>query len=425
MTEGFTQTGLTHEPAQVVNLVDRLFVFGRTLQAHGGGHPMARQAAAATLESLAAVETPIGLQFVAEGLFCDRVLVPLDAETFERVGWLGAALANLSVHEISFHKLPTVDDLLRFGIALARGSVGPSSDLDDLKLDGLTWREIPYAQRGSDSEAVDPEVFSTVQIAQAISTAEALAGDDSGIWDWRAGVGIVRRLVRTLASDGNAAARAVELAPGEWTVPRRAVSAALQLLRMLDEIGLTPATTRAGTHALLGLSLCGYSPHGAGPVGEAARELLGRFRRAPITGQSGIEPHRLRTTAVVHQLANDRGEHELEILGALKVAYELEAGRRPAGVDFELSLADLLAQLVTSPGSEDRAGWIEVLVHTVGEVPTGARVRLDDGRIGTVIGPGAEEDPWRPMVLVDGVTVVTDEAVQLLAPGAGPPDRRS
>lgn len=403
----------------IAHLVERLFVMMRTHTSHGAGHPVAGRAAGRVAEAIAAAGPPFALQFVAEGLFQDQNLVPLTPETFESLTPVSRALNNLGIQELLFtDRAAREDSAARLGEVLATGAVGPGgASADEIAVPGVTAREILNAVRGISGEAVDPEVYAAAQVAQSVAAAETVSLDRAEPWPWSVIVAIVRRLERAIKADAASAAETMEVAPGEWSVPRRAVSACHRSLTLSTELGLRSSTRRAAAHACLCLALHGYEERWGIELRAAAEMSLARLLDSPLGGRSGVDPHRLRVLSLLEAMAQGRAG-DLPPAGGVQLCYELERRRRPRDVDFWLALSDLMAQLVTNPIPDLEPRWVRLLIQVVGEVPPGARVRLADGRTGVALGPGAGGDPSRPRVLVDGRAVEVDVPVTILSSGA-------
>ncbi|RMH18170.1 MAG: hypothetical protein D6696_13650 [Acidobacteria bacterium] len=404
--------------SEIAKLVDPLFVLMNTVGSHGREHPLSVRAAESLRKALEATDVPFALQLVAGGLFCNRVLVPLDVERYHKLAQLSHAFNNLSVHELTVEALPELDGVLTLGDALGKARIAPCQDLEHRKIPGLRWREIPAAQRGVHADSVAPEVFAVAQVAQAIAAVERIVAAPEEPWPWSAGVGVIRRLERAYDADRSTFDRALELAPGSWSVARRAVCAAALVLQPLIVLESTLATRRAAAHAILGLAACGFKPRDCDAIEEAASRLLFRMLAAPIHARSGVEPHRLRVCALVHHFAeqDDRQAPRLEIMKLIHLVYGLEGQRCAGGVDFVLSRADLFAHAVAELDRRPEGAWVRMLIKAVGELPPGAWVRLPDGRVGTVLGPGSSGDPRRPEVLIGGRKVEPPGPVELVPP---------
>ncbi|MFZ5480183.1 MAG: hypothetical protein ACOZNI_25695 [Myxococcota bacterium] len=400
---------------EACDVVDSLFRLMRVVGMHGGAHPASSVAAADVAEAVARAAPPFAMQFVAGGVFRDHVLVPLDAERYERVRALSTALDNLSAHEVLFEDVPDVPILLRFGEGLARGAISRSAELESVRLAPIRVREIPAATRGVGGEDVDPEVFAVAQAVLAVKDAERLAPPPAA-WDWSAGLTIVRRLDRAASTSQGVVAAAVESGGDGWTVGRRATAASLRTLTALRAARASTLVYRSTAHAVLALCRSGLLPREGLAVHEAAAEALAAMSHWP--GHGPVESHRLRVVTILDHVAAGEAEGSSlhpGVLPLVRLAYEFEAARRPRGVEFDLTIVDLLADAMRVPMVGVNASWLRMIVQVAGVVPPGAPVRLADGRVGVAIGPGPRRDPMRPDVLVDGVRVSPDRDVELLA----------
>ena len=398
-------------------IVERMFVLSRVVMMHGPRHPLVAQTVTSLAHAMASAAPPFALQFVGEGLFRDRVLVPLDAENFHRARQLAKVLSNLGVHEVSVDAAPPPEALIELGVVLARGAQGPCDELEHARLPGLRFREIPAARWGSDAVQIDVELFSIAQVALSFDDADTLYEKRDGPWPWPAGVGLIRRLERAIETSVPATMRALDTAPGEWTVPRRSLAVCHHVLTALGDLKVALSTRRAIAHAALAIALHGLRDREGLPLHVAAKTALRHMLDAPLQSRTGVEPHRLRTLALAHGVAT-RAEEPANWTGPMaliELAYMLERRRCPADVPFALARVDLLAYAAEKMGTEFDGRWVQALVTQCGTIPPGATVRLADGRVGMALEPGASGDPMRPMVLVDGVTVEPREAVRLVA----------
>lgn len=402
--------------------LDQLFLFMRTYAAHGPMHPATTRSAETTIASLRAAGSPLALQFVGHAVFRDRTAIPLEIESFARCQAVAQALANLGVHEICFDEIPPAQALLDLGRALARGSMGPSEVLENLRIPGLRWRRLAHARVGMDVEEVEPDVFAAAQIALAIADAEPLCRR-AGVWPWPIGVSVVRRVERACATSAGSTATAVELAPGSWSPARRAVAACFRASLTLRRIGSSEFIRRATCHALVALAAHGYESRSGRPAAEAAASALKPLLDAPLAGRSGVDPHRLRVSSIVHALLPGRPTEgrAARVPGLVRVIYDIEQRRCPRGVSFDLTFIDLLAHAVGNLRSRppDEQLWLRALCGAVGIVPPGAHVRLPDGRLAVAMESVEGGDPWQPRVLVAGRIADPGGRVTLWPPTAG------
>lgn len=399
------------------DIVERLFVLSRVVLMHGPRHPLVDQTVAVLAQNMAAAAPPFALQFVGQGVFRDRVLVPMDAEHFTRARLLATALANLGAHELAVDAAPTPDTLLELGVLLARGSQGPGDDLERAQLPGLRFREIPAARYGADSTQVDPEMFAIAQVALAIHDAEALHAQRDGAWPWSAGVGLLRRLERAMDAGAAPTMRALDTAPGPWSVARRALAVCHHVMTALSDLKVAPSTRRAIAHAAAAVAVHGLQEREGLPLEAAAKAALRRMLDAPLPARTGVEPHRLRTLALVRGVAMRSNEPEqwTGAMAVIELAYAMERHRCPEGVDFALARVDLLAFAAAAMEGGFDPRWVRALVTRSGQIPPGATVRLADGRVGMAMEPGDSGDPMRPRVLVDGAVVEPESAVRLVS----------
>lgn len=403
------------------DLVAQLHSLMKAVLLHDERHSLAQKNAVALCQVVAAVPPPFVLQFVAGGVFLDRTLVPLDFMHFERCLELTRALNKLAAHELSFETALPEASALRLGRALAAGlrGQGEGGFKAGEEIPGLSWREIPFAQSGIDAEGVDSEVAAIAHTVLGLSVAEQIAEKPEEPWPWNMGLSVIRRLEKGLATNADSAMRVVEFAPEGWPVPRRALSASQLVLQVLTRVGVDAGNRRAAAHAALALGLQGMRPRGGVSVAEAADALIARITRAPIQAQSGIAPQCLLVASLLHVMGTEmrrKRSVSLMIAELVELAYEMERARCPEGVPFDLTRADLLAFAVEHGKHRFATDWVRAVIKVCGTVPVGACVQLADGRVGMVIEPGPPDDPWCPVVFVNGRRVMARQPVMLVPP---------
>ncbi len=398
------------------DVLERLFVASRTVASHGGDHPLALQAAGAVADAVAAAGPPFALQFVAGGVFRDRVLVALEPEPYERAMQVGAALEALSAQELAIERPLSRDDALQLARVLASSALRRAVAIDDVP-PHVRLRDIPNARHGLESEAIPPDVAAVAQVALATASAETLAAHLEGPWPWDTGLSTVRRLDAALARDPVAATRAIELAAGAWSPARQGAAAALLTLDTLACLGVSRPARRAAAHAALGLAVQGLRARGGLATEAAADALVPRMAQGGRETASGPAPHRLQTVAIVHLLSTvgrARGLR-LRVARLVELAYALERMRRPEDLAFDLSRSDLFARAARRMGADLDEAWTCVVTTSLGVLPPGACVQVPDGRLGVVIGP-SPGDTSRLQVLVGGTTRELEAPLRLVAP---------
>ena len=175
-------------------LLGQLFVLMRHASMFGADHPATLATAGAVQTAIQNVGPPFTLEFIGGASFRDRTLIPLEFELFEHVRELAGAFHNLGADEVAVDAVPSVEDLLVLGGALARGAQASWTELQARTLRGLRFRDLPFARYGEEAEQVDAAVFAAAQLALAIRDTERLQESvDAGAWPWALGVGIVRR----------------------------------------------------------------------------------------------------------------------------------------------------------------------------------------------------------------------------------------
>ena len=396
-------------PRAIAPLLHRLHVFVRNVSAYGVSHPAALTSADEVCAAATVAGAPLSLQFVAGGVFCDRILVPLDMETFSRGREVARWLARIRIEELTFLENCRPEELLRFAEVVA---VADRGEADALRLSSIAWQELGEARWGGEGEAVDLETFAIAQVALAIAESEKIA-DSPAPWPWSSGMSVVRRLERARSHHRAATDRALEIAPGAWTVRRRAVAAASTALVLLGDVRASAATQRVAAHATVVAALSGYDDDGGVEFSMAVARGFARVTTELVAGRTGIEPHRMLVIASLSTAARAVGSapSPLAVVEVVRLAYELERGRRSRGVAFHLERIDLLARIANAPDIDPR--WLGLLLVTAGALPVGCRVRLADERVAIVMGPGAPGEPFRPEVMVAGRRFIPEAPVAL------------
>ncbi len=366
-------------------IIERLVTLMRTLSMHGPDHPLAKKSAAGAASALNGGRPPFTLQFVAGGLFLNRVVVPVDVERFDRLRILSRALHGAAIHEVAIESPVSDEAVLAFGQMLARGASGVVNPNVKPIFQGISCRPIPGFSGGG-SDEINPTVFAANQIIRAIEEAASISCQIDDPWDWTTGLSVVRRVERALLASTSVALRATELLPARWTVQRRAVSACLLATHLLERLGVERITRRATGHAILALGLQGFTDRSGMELQDAAGLLSERFM-AGLETISGIDPHRLRTTAITHFLATARTRDEapMEVLGLIHLLYFLERRRTPAGIAFDLTIIDLLAYAVQYSGEVFEPSWVRALSWALGRFPIGSPVMSQKHGLGIVL----------------------------------------
>jgi hypothetical protein len=273
------------------------------------------------------------------------------------------------------------------------------------------WR--PGAAHSAAAEAA-LEVYAGVQLTRACAAAEPLCAQP-GPWPWPAAQALCSRLERLTATSASAAARALELEKPPWPVARQCIALPFYVGAVLARMQVATLAQRAMVHAALALGCHGL---GAGlALGDAAAAALARG--IDRNGKRS-DPHQLRTCALLAALADPQRPARLELAGLLQAAYDVELQRTLAVAGVQQSRADLHAWLAASLGTHVHAGWGRALLSVLGLVPAGSHV-IADGRLGVVLGPGRDGDPFRPRVLLGGTPANPTEPVQLHSPLAMTP----
>ena len=410
--------GVASKTRQAQAIIERLYLLMQLTKTHGREHKLTTQAVDSLKESIGAAQTPLSFQFLGQAVFRDRLLIPFEVKGFEQSQALSRAIDNLSMHEITFNRVPEIEELSSFGDALARGVAGPGEDLLEMQLPSITWSELPSIKRGMDSQKLDPEVFVATQVTLAIVDAEVLTTQVDEPWDWSRGLMIIHRLERAISSGVVVTARALEIAPGQWTIGRRMVAAAFRVLSALTAVKASPPVQRAAAQAMLAISCFGLKSRGGEPISRAAPRALKALLSSTLSSRSGITPHGMRVCSLVQRFIYQSADLSEGVTPLLALCYGLEQRRCAEGVSFDLTFADLLAYAVSHEAEKLDSRWIRILVMVSGNVPAGTNVRLGDGRLGIVLGPSKSGKPLCPSVLVNNSVIIPSVPVELVSSSA-------
>ncbi len=236
-------------------------------------------------------------------------------------------------------------------------------------------------------------------------------------WPWQTGGAIVRRLDRALEASVPRAARAMELGERDWGWARRAVSVAFTVSRVMHMAGVAAPIRHVAAHAALGAGLLGYTQIPELSFDDAARAILERALADPDPASGGVPGHRLRVLAILERIVTPATDRPVPTANLIRLIYDLEQQRYDETADFTLTCGDLLPRAVRLAKRRKDTFTARMLLHALGAIPAGARVRLADGRLGHAMGEGDGGDPFRPLVMVDG-NLITPGAPVRLASGA-------
>lgn len=398
----------------VVEGLRLLMVLQRT---HGTEHELTEDAARKLVGLLKNVDVPLTLRFIGKAIFHKGRLLPLDAKGLEQGRELGQALHNMAAHELAFDAIPTMDMLLRLGRALAGGDAGKRDSMDGLSLEGISWRALPGLKPDGSLAPLDLEVKVSDLLALATADAEYLVSHRTDPWNLVRGLSVVRRLARCRQASAYAALRVLEVAPGDWTVARRAVAAAYRALSGLTALGMDQDIVRPVVHATLACCCHGLRQRDGLALAKAADSALKAVLEGISQREGIVAPHHVRACAVLHRLRTARTMSLLgpRVTGLVHLAYEMERRRCPASEPYDLSFAELLARGVESGSNTYNEVWVRLIASAFGEVPVGTVVRLADGSVGIIMGPGDDDDPLLPRVQVGGRVVLAKEPVELFS----------
>jgi hypothetical protein len=409
---------ITRDPreleAATIDMLQTMFELIRATALHGEGDALVAQSADALALRIARAQPPFALTVFSDAVLRDRMPLYLELEAFRRVQQLAGALRRWNAQELVFECVPELDALIVFARAVITAThvnrAARRPNVVGIALASV-WR--PHAAHSPAAEAA-LEVYAGVQLTRACAAVEPLCAP-AGAWPWPEAQALCARLERLTASNASAAARALELEKPPWSVARQCIALPFYVGAVLARMQVGVHSQRAIVHAALALGCHGIGEGLALP--DAARAALARVLDR---GGRRSDPHQLRTCALLAALADPQPSVRLELAGLLHAAYDVELQRTLAVAGVQQSRADLHAWLAASLGTRVHAGWGRALLSVLGLVPAGSHV-IADGRLGIVLGPGRDGDPFRPRVLLGGVPANPTEPVQLHSPLAMTP----
>jgi hypothetical protein len=400
--------------AATVDMLQSMFELIRATALHGADDALVRQSADAVALRIARAKPPFALAVFSDAVLRDRAPLYLELEAFRRVQQLAGALRRWNAQELVFECVPELPALIELAQAVITAThVNRAARRPKVAGIGLAsvWR--PRTAHSPAAEAA-LEVYAGVQLTRACADAEPLCAQ-AGPWPWPQAQALCSRLERLTATNASAAARALELEKPPWPVARQCVALPFYVGAVLARMRVGALSQRAIVHAALALGCHGL---GAGlSLQDAARVAL---ERVLVRGGKHSDPHQLRTCALLAALADPRRQVRLELAGLLHAAYDVELQRTLGVAGVQQSRADLHAWLAAALGTHVHAGWGRALLSVLGLVPAGSHV-IADGRLGIVLGPGRDGDPFRPRVLLGGAPANPTEPVQLHSPLAMTP----
>lgn len=392
-------------------VVDKLFLLMRVVGVYGRDHPRSNEICAELQAAVAAAEPPFSLR-LADGLFRDSAPVPLEVARFQRFRAVAEALSELGVEALDFAEELEQSAVLELGASLARAEGGELSELPEEPVppasaatsashEPAAEAETPRGDRSTESSgiilrptlAAPPDESPRLRLHQA---AESIAGllDPGAPWPLRDGVAAIGALELAVADDARRAVGLGDLYAPASAPPGRVLRAALELLALLELLGVHRGATRALVHALLVVGSIGLREPGGLDPQKAAERGLERLHRALAAGsEEWLAAHSLRLASLLRALAATPPS-ELPALVPLRLSYHGEQLRVQR--DRVLDRAEVLARLLA--GGRFPKLWLRALHDLYGPAPAGALVALAGGRLARV----ADAGEGGPEIFIDG-----------------------
>ena len=399
------------------DMLQSMFELVRAVALHGRDHELVADAADVLADAIERAAPPFALFVFADAVLRDRTPLHFELEAFRRMQQLAGAMRRWNVQELAFEHVPAPEALIEFAQAVMTTThvnrTARKPTVAGLVL-GAVWR--PSAPQSPAAEAA-LEVYAGVQLTRACAEAEALCASDAA-WPWSRAQTLCARIERLTQAGASAAARTLELERPPWPAARQCIALPFYVGAVLSRMQVPALSRRALMHAGLAVGCHGL---GAGlPLHEAARAALPRMLAPRGAAGDRRDPHQLRTCALLAALTVKEAPLSNQPAGLVHAVYEVELQRTRAIPAVQQSRADLHAWLAGALGTHVHPGWGRALLSVLGLVPAGSHV-IADGRLGIVLGPGRDGDPFRPKVLLGGALATPNEPVQLHSPLAMTP----
>jgi len=398
-----------------IELIEQLCACMRALAAHGAEHDDVHSSAQACRRAIAAAKPPFGLRFLSDSVLREREPLPLTLGAFRRSQIMARALYQQNTPELRFSETPSLEVIVKLAKLFVEATQGNHRSIVP-RLPGITMHklyQVDPTSNGHDETDVDRVLRAELYFTSTRVEALHRGALETGCWPWLEGQHTVAALERCLSLGVTATARALELAPPEWTAARRSVAMVSNVLTVLTRLRTSDVARRAAAHAMLAIAGYGLAQPSVS-FATAAQRALEAVHRAPATSGDdepvAPSPHRLRMTALLSACAGKGSSMALTRL--LHAAFTLESKRMdPSGQ--RLSRIDLQAWLCGAIGREVDEAFGRAMLASLGAYPPGSHV-MSDGRLGVVVGPGKAHD--RPILLVGGALTAPDAPVSPASP---------
>ena len=357
------------------------------------------------------------LQFVPPAVFCDGDLALVPPASLTELKQLQAALDVAGIGVVESQSPLAGEHWLGFAAGVVAAARGNRDALAQAPTGPLHFGRHPSARAGGDGKQVDLELYAHRLLRRAEGAIKALCTANVA-WSWPDATDAVRWIEQAHAANAAAAMRGLELTSEPWTVERSAASIALHTIRTLQILRVAPHTRRATAHVGIALATRGLIGGIGKPLvdaGTAAFDTLAAGWANPDHA-TDADAHQLHVLGLLKALHEDSPAHLRAggPLPLLTVLYAAERHRISADADRRPSWGDLLAVVVEQIGAEIDGRWVAAVVKASGIIPIGASVRLQDGRVGIVAGPGPQS-AMRPLVIVGNAYVTPDATVRPIA----------
>jgi hypothetical protein len=393
-----------------IEVIEQLCACMRAIAANGPGHEDVGTSAQACRRAISAAKPPFGLRFLGDSVLRERDPLVLSLGGFRRAQILARALYAQNTPELRFEEVPKIEVVEKLAKLFVEATQGNHRSilpyLQGIRMNKLN--QVDPTTKSHDETDVDrvlrAELYAITMRIESVHN-ELM---QTGAWPWASSQQAIAALERCLSLGVTATARALELAAPEWTVARRSVAMALNVLIVMTRIRASDVSRRAAVQAMLAIACFGLrSPMS---LEAAAQRALDPLLTIPPDAQLAPSPHRLHATALVAAAGGQAAP--LPLTRLLHAAYTMEHRRIEPGGQ-RLSRIDLQAWLSSAIGREVDDLFGRAMLSSLGALPPGSHV-MCDGRLGVVVGPGKATD--RPIVLIGGELKIPDAPVAPSSP---------
>lgn len=390
-------------------VIEQLCACMRAIAANGVSHEDVRTSAQACRRAISGAKPPFALRFMSDSVLRDREPIVLSLGAFRRAQILARALYVQNTPELRVTELPKVEVIEKLAKLFVEATQGNHRSIMPF-MQGVSMHKLHQVDPTTKShDETDVDRVLRAELYAITMRVESVHNEllQTGAWPWAESQQAIAALERCLSLGVTATARALELAAPEWTVARRSVAMATNVLIVMTRIRTSDVARRAAAQAMLSIACFGLRDPMS--LEAAAQRALPTLQVTSGNAPLAPSPHRLHATALVAATAGQAPP--LPLIRLLHAAYLVELKRFDAGQ--RLSRIDTQAWLSAAIGREIDDLFGRAMLSALGPLPPGAHV-MCDGRLGVVVGPGKAAD--RPIVLLGGELTMPDAPVAPSSP---------